>query len=286
MKQQQPPQQPLPPEEPPREVIVDAFQKIKKDPRINTAIRKEQRPRQTETSQNKSSLLSSAADAVSRLSIKFGLPSFLSSYKQVQQVNWALLHPEDTANTTDDTTTKTNFSVIYSNRGETYGRGRTTIDNQLFFEKTFPQHTVWSYDAFIDHHMNHAADSERFILLDSQVLSTAADFSLLLDQQITRLIFERPLSTGFKEEISLQRQNILTKYPSLKFPHTNEGLRDFVFLIRSIQLIHGSIFRDLRERSIPAVLNALRSHTIFDAKALNQMAQDYSASTTPASPRT
>lgn len=279
---QRPPQhppapQPPPKEEPPREIIRDTFQKFKKDPRINTSVLKEIKPRLFKTTkQNEVLLLTQATDAIFQLSREFGLPSFLSSYKQTQEVNWALLVDWDDLDAITATESTKNFSVVYSNRGETYGK-KNSIDNQLFFEKAFPQRKVWSYDHFIDHQMNKAMDEERLTLMGTHALSADAAFGSLLAQQILRLGYDRPLTPSFENDLQSQKQLIMAKYPDLRFPHTPEGAKDLVFLVRSTQLLQGRIFPDLRHPHLPDVMNALKTHTIFKKEPLENLMNCYEA---------
>jgi hypothetical protein len=275
---QRPPQrppapQPPPQEEPPREIIRDTFQKFKKDPRINTAVLKETKPRPAEKKQqNDSPLLTKATDTIFQLSREFGLPSFLSSYKQTQEVNWALLVDAD-KNAIEQTQ---NFDVVYSNRGETYGK-KNSINNQLFFEKAFPQKKVFSYDHFIDYHMNKAADTERLHLVGLHVLSADANFVLLLETQIARLVFERPLSPEFEQTLLQMRHEVFSNHPDFFFAPTQKDATAILSLLRATQLAHGRVFPQLRQRSVFDLFAALKPLSLFSPEQLQKLTAAYSS---------
>ncbi len=196
-----------------------------------------------------------------------GLPSFLSSYKQNQPTSLAILCSGDLGAEELNYNSPIDLSFVYSNRGETFGRDKKSIDNNEFYTTLFqkvaktlsaknPERAIMSYDHFIDHHMNHANDLERVALVSTRVLADDSEFRTRLEQQIEQLAYDRPLPLGFAKEMTLNHESELTNVTKV---------------LRFIQLSHGTIFKDLRKRSLFDVLNILKGHALFKQNELELM---------------
>lgn len=233
---------------------------------------------------------------------RHGIPSYLSSYKQLQESHLAIIAMGKFGEHSINYQSDLDLIFVYSNRGET--QGKTPIDNTEFFIKvaqkfinTLAINTsqgrcyqidtelrpsgntgalVTSYDYFIDHQMNRSQNWERQALLRARAISDHSDFQQLLQNQIHKLCFERDLPFDFNSSMNAIRDRILNE----KVRETDDrinlklgkgSLMDIEFIAHAIQLRHARFHPDLAQNSIFNLFRAIGKHNIISTAQLETL---------------
>lgn len=241
-----------------------------------------------------------------KLSEKYGLPTFLSSYKQVQEAYLAIVAMGKFGSQSLNYESDLDMIFIYSNRGETYGK--KVISNGEFFAKLAQKFIsslslltsagrcyqidtelrpsgntgtlVTSYDHFVDHQMNRAQNWERQALIRARCLCVDAEFQNKLSDQIQKLTYERPLPTDYSKNMHKIRQQVIQE----KVKETKQcfnlklgpgGLMDIDFIIHNIQLRFARIHKDLRVNSLSQAFDSLKKHDFLSKSQLNTLQEGY-----------
>lgn len=236
----------------------------------------------------------------------YGLPSYLSSYKQIQEAHLAIVCMGKFGAMDLNYHSDLDLIFVFSNRGETIGR--KSIDNTEFFIKTAQKFIntlsiqtsagrcyqidtelrpsgnkgtlVTSYDYFIDHQMNHAQHWERQALLRARPLCDNADFQELLSQQIEQLCFHRDLPPDFSSAMDVIRSRVLNEKAKESDNRVNlklglGSIMDIEFIIHNIQLRHAKIHPDLAQKSFFDLFLALAQHNILSSDDLETLSKGY-----------
>ncbi|OVE82189.1 hypothetical protein BVY03_01470 [bacterium K02(2017)] len=237
---------------------------------------------------------------------KFGLPTFLSSYKQDQAAYLALICMGKLGSQSLNYESDLDLIFVFSNRGNTIGEKQIT--NSEFFAKVAQRFInalqlltsagrcyeidtelrpsghmgalVTSYDHFIDHQMNQAQHWERQALIRSRCLTENLEYQNKFESQLQKLVYARPLPNDFTKYMAQIRDQVIKEKV-----HESEnkidlklglgGIMDIEFIIHHIQLKDGAIFPDLQQKSIFKTLRALKNHTIIKQEQLNYLINTY-----------
>jgi len=250
-------------------------------------------------------ILFAAYEYIKRTMVEtYGLPSYLSSYKQIQQAYLAIVGMGKMGAQTINYFSDLDIIFVYSHRGET--QGKKEIDNGEYFVKLAQKlitalsittatgrcyeidtelrpsgntgALITSYDHFIDHQMNKAQNWERQALLRARPLSDNKDFQDLLDQQIQKLAFARPLPADFTKNMHSIRERVLKERVKesenkIDIKLGPGSLMDIEFILHNIQLKNAKIFPDLRVRSLFDLLEILKNHDLIAKKELEKITQ-------------
>lgn len=229
----------------------------------------------------------------------YGLPSFLSSYKQTQVAHLAIVGMGKLGARKINYHSDLDIIFVYSQRGETHGK--KVIDNAEYFVKLAQKFItalsvmtaagrcyeidtelrpsgnlgtlVTSYDHFIEHQMNRAQNWERQALVRARSLSDHYEFQKLLDDQIQKLAFERPLPPDFTKNMHQIRERVLKERckeseNKIDIKLGPGSLMDIEFILHNIQLKNANVFPDLRQHSLFDLLNILKNHDFLSKKEL------------------
>lgn len=237
---------------------------------------------------------------------RHGIPSYLSSYKQLQESHLAIIAMGKFGERSINYQSDLDLIFVYSHRGET--QGKIPIDNTEFFVKvaqkfinTLTVNTsqgrcyqidtelrpsgntgalVTSYDYFIDHQMNHSQNWERQALLRARAISDHAEFQDLLQNQIHKLCFERDLPLDFNGSMDAIRDRILNEKVretddriNLKFG--KGSLMDIEFIAHGIQLRHTRFHTDLAQNSIFHLFRTAGKYNIISSTQLTTLTEAF-----------
>lgn len=232
----------------------------------------------------------------------YGMPSFLSSCKQIEKAHLAIVAMGKLGAREINYQSDLDLIFIYSNRGET--TGPKIIDNSEYFVK-FSQRLinalsimtgagrcyeidtelrpsgnagtlVTSYDHFLDHQMNRSQNWERQALLRANPNSEDQTFARLIANQIEKLVFTRLLPEGFTREMHQIRERVIhEKSREIKtiidLKYGSGSLMDVEFILHHIQLRYGPMYPDLRMSSLFELLSQLKKHTLLNDTDLEML---------------
>ncbi|MBF0106151.1 MAG: hypothetical protein HQM16_12590 [Deltaproteobacteria bacterium] len=235
---------------------------------------------------------------------QYGLATFLSSYKQVQPAHLAILGMGKFGDRTLNYCSDLDVVFVYSNRGET--QGKKIIDNGEFFVKLAQRFIsalsvltvegrcyeidtelrpsgnqgplVTSYDHFVDHQMNRALNWERQALVRARAIAENGEYKKLLDDQVSGLVYERPLPTGFATDMHGIRERVIRE-KTRETDHVIDiklgpgSLMDIEFIVHHTQLKNAPVFPDLKSNSLFDCLAVLRHHDLFSMADLDILTQ-------------
>lgn len=239
-----------------------------------------------------------------RMERDFGLPTYLSSYKQTQISNLSIIGMGKLGGGTINYHSDLDLIFVYSHTGET--QGRHTMSNNEYFAKLAQRFIntlsvmtqagrcyeidtelrpsgnqgtlVTSYDHFIDHQMNKAQNWERQALIRARPITGESEFRQLLSTQIRQLVFERPLPIHFTKTMHEVREMVIqekvkTSETSFDFKRGHGAIMDVEFILHHIQLKNARVFPDLKLLSLFDVLDQLRKHNLIASKDLETLTE-------------
>ena len=206
---------------------------------------------------------------------QYGLPSYLNSFKQTESAELAIVGMGKIGAHEINYYSDLDVIFIYSHIGETLGN--VSITNNEYYGKLAQKiinilaittragicydidtelrpsgntgTLVSSYDHFIDHQMNRAQNWDRQALIRAQCISAEEGFASLLNNQLNKLAYERPLAKDFRQNMHQIRQQVIRERAK-----TGEGifdiklgkgaLMDIEFTLHLIQLENSHLFND------------------------------------------
>jgi glutamate-ammonia-ligase adenylyltransferase len=225
---------------------------------------------------------------------KFGLPGYMTSYKQFSPAHLGVVSMGKQGAKEINYESDLDLIFIYSHIGETHGP--MNMSNGEYFAKlaqrlmsllSIPTGAgkcydidtelrpsgnagtlVVSYDHFLNHQMNTAASWERLALLRARPCAGNETFLSILDQQISQLNYHRPLSPNFFSDMHTIRQRVIDekvreKPDRLDIKIGPGGIMDIEFLLQGLLLKNAAIFPNLRQKNTFALLRSLRTHRLL-----------------------
>ena len=235
---------------------------------------------------------------------KYGMPSYLNSYKQNLEAHLAIVAMGKLGGQEINYYSDLDIIFVFSHRGDTIGN--VSINNHQYFVKLAQKYIntlsvmtaagrcyqidtelrpsgnagtlVISYDHFIDHQMNRAEPWERQALIRARAMSTEWDFQDLLQNQIEKLAFDRPLSKHFIPYMYQIRQRVIrerakTSDNGIDIKLGSGCLMDIEFILHYFQLKNGRLFPAIKQRPLFDVLNTLKDHDCLSQNDLKNLTE-------------
>jgi glutamate-ammonia-ligase adenylyltransferase len=127
---------------------------------------------------------------------------------------------------------------------------------------------VTSLPAYARYHQGPAQLWERQALTKARVVAAPEAFARRIEALNRRLIFERPVAPGLKEEIFRLRGRMETEIARENAAHLNiktgrGGMVDVEFLAQYLQLLHGAGRPSLRQSNTLGILRALKNEGLL-----------------------
>ena len=249
-------------------------------------------------------LLAAYSVSAKVISHKFGLPGYITAYQQFAPAHLGIISMGKQGAQEINYESDLDLIFIYSHIGETHGQ--SSMSNGEYFAKlaqrlisllSIPTGAgkcydidtelrpsgnagtlVVSYDHFLNHQMNTAANWERLALLRARPCAGDEAFLNSLDKQIAQLNYHRSLAADFFSDMHMIRQRVIDEKVKesadrLDIKIGPGGIMDIEFFLQGLLLKNTAIFPSLRQRNTFSLLRALRAHRLIqepDAKIIER----------------
>ena len=244
----------------------------------------------------------SSEHILNELRDEIGHPQYLDAFQHPQMADLSLIGMGKLGSFEMNYASDLDLIFIYSHRGET--KGLKSITNQEFYAKLAQKlvsmlatmtetgrcyeidldlrpsgHAgtlVCSKDHFLEHQLNKAGDWERLALLRARPVTGSPDFKSELDQHLSSLKFERPLTDEFFKTMwqvrrRVQNERTQRRADAIDLKLGAGMLMDLEFVLHGLVLANQRVYPSLRQANLFELCRVLKTLNLVSEAEL----QDY-----------